>query len=215
METPKGGQYQLVLPDGTKVWLNAASSLRYPVAFQGNERKVELTGEAYFEVAKDKTRPFEVYSNNQVVQVLGTHFNINAYSNEPFVSTTLLEGSVKVTNSLTNAQKIIRPGQQSLISKDGQAGIEVKNMDLDEAVAWKNGYFMFNEEELESILKKVSRWYNVDVQYEQEELKHQLFSGTLSKYSNVSQVLKKLEMLQSIHFKIEGRKIIVTKNLHK
>jgi len=210
VETPKGGQYQLVLPDGTKVWLNAASSLRYPLAFQGNERKVELTGEAYFEVAKDKTRPFKVHSNNQVVEVLGTHFNINVYSNEPFVKTTLLEGSVKVTNSSTNAQTIIRPGEQSIIQKTGNSAIKVKDVDIDEAVAWKNGYFMFNSEQLESVLRKISRWYDVDIQYQNEELKHQLFSGTLSKYLSVSQVLKKLELLQSVHFKTEGRKIIVT-----
>ncbi|MBB5637838.1 hypothetical protein HDE68_003763 [Pedobacter cryoconitis] len=210
VETPKGGQYQLVLPDGTKVWLNAASSLRYPLAFQGNERKVELTGEAYFEVAKDKTRPFKVHSNNQVVEVLGTHFNINVYSNEPFIKTTLLEGSVKVTNSSTNAQTIIRPGEQSIIQKTGNSAIKVKDVDMDEAVAWKNGYFMFNSEQLESVLRKISRWYDVDIQYQNEELKHQLFSGTLSKYLSVSQVLKKLELLQSVHFKTEGRKIIVT-----
>ncbi|MBB6270406.1 ferric-dicitrate binding protein FerR (iron transport regulator) [Pedobacter cryoconitis] len=210
VETPKGGQYELVLPDGTKVWLNAASSLRYPLAFQGNERKVELTGEAYFEVAKDKTRPFKVHSNNQVVEVLGTHFNINVYSNEPFVKTTLLEGSVRVTNSSTNAQTIIRPGEQSIIQKAGNSAIKVKNVDMDEAVAWKNGYFMFNSEQLESVLRKISRWYDVDIQYQNEELKHQLFSGTLSKYLSVSQVLKKLELLQSVHFKTEGRKIIVT-----
>ncbi|KIO76859.1 hypothetical protein TH53_12615 [Pedobacter lusitanus] len=217
IETPNGGQFQLVLPDGTKVWLNAASSLRYPLAFQGNERKVELTGEAYFEVAKDKTRPFKVHSKSQIVEVLGTHFNINVYSNDPSVKTTLLEGSVRVTNTSLGVNTVIRPGQQAVIHKNShsQSGIEVNNTDIDEAVAWKNGYFMFNSEELESVLRKISRWYDIDIQYQNDELKHQLFSGTLSKYMSASQVLKKLELLQSVHFKTEGRKIIVTPYLHK
>jgi len=214
IETPKGGQYQVALPDGTKVWLNAASSLRYSLAFKGNERKVELTGEAYFEVAKDKTRPFKVHSHGQIVEVLGTHFNINTYSNEPTVRTTLLEGSVRVTSSLTNTSVIIRPGQQSVIRHENN-GIKVKNVDTDESVAWKNGYFMFNDEKLESILRKISRWYDVDIQYQNEELRREVFSGTLSRYLNVSQVLKKLELLKSVQFRTEGRKIIVAPYLSK
>jgi transmembrane sensor len=214
IETPKGGQYQVALPDGTKVWLNAASSLRYSLTFNGNERKVELTGEAYFEVAKDKTRPFKVYSSGQVVEVLGTHFNINTYSNESSVRTTLLEGSVKVTSLSAKTYAMIRPGQQSII-RNANKLIKVENVDMDESVAWKNGYFMFNGEQLESILRKISRWYDVDIEYQNEELKREVFSGTLSRYSSVSQVLKKLELTQSVHFKTEGRKIIVTKFLPK
>lgn len=206
VETPKGGQYQVGLPDGTKVWLNAASSLRYPLAFQGNERKVELTGEAYFEVAKDKSKPFKVYTDRQVVEVLGTHFDVNAYSDESFTRTSLVEGSVSVSSLKSGAKVKIIPGQQSIVSSN----ITVKNIDVDEAVAWKNGYFMFDEEPLESILRKVSRWYDVDIQYQNIELGRKLyFSGTLSRYSNVSKVLKKLELTESVHFKIEGRKIIV------
>lgn len=213
IETPKGGQFQLILSDGTKVWLNAASSLRYPSVFGQDERKVELDGEAYFEVAKNTAKPFLVSSSKQVVEVLGTHFNVNTYPNEPFVSTTLLEGSIKVTSPFTNTYKIIRPGQQSLINRDDDdSGIKVKNIDPDEAVAWKNGYFMFEKEGLASILRKVSRWYDVEIENPQgEKLDRLLFSGTLSKYSDVSKVLRKLELTESVRFKIIGRRIIVMK----
>lgn len=211
IETPKGGQFQLILSDGTKVWLNAASSLRYPSTFGSGDRKVELVGEAYFEVAKNEAKPFLVSSSKQVVEVLGTHFNINAYTNEPVISTTLLEGSVKVISPFKNTYKIIKPGQQSLINiNDDNPGIKVINIDSDEAVAWKNGYFMFEKEGLASILRKVSRWYDVEIENPQgEKLNKLLFSGTLSKYSDVSKVLRKLELTESIHFKIKGRRIIV------
>jgi transmembrane sensor len=206
IETPKGGQYQLTLPDGTKVWLNAASSLRYPLAFPGNERKVELTGEAYFEVAKNKAKPFKVFTDRQIVEVLGTHFDINAYTDEAATRTSLLEGSVKVSSLKSGDEIKIRPGQQSIVSSN----ISVKNIDVDEAIAWKNGYFMFDEESLESILRKVSRWYDVDILYQNIDSNKKLyFSGTLSRYSNVSKVLRRLELTESVHFKIEGRKIIV------
>ncbi|MET4139240.1 FecR domain-containing protein [Pedobacter sp. UYP1] len=212
IETPKGGQFQLILSDGTKVWLNAASSLRYPSAFGRGDRKVELVGEAYFEVAKNTAKPFLVSSSKQVVEVLGTHFNINAYTNEPVVSTTLLEGSVKVISPFTNTYKIIKPGQQSLVNSGdtNNMGIKVKNIDPDEAVAWKNGYFMFEKEGLASVLRKVSRWYDVEIENPRgEKLDKLLFSGTLSKYSDVSKVLRKLELTGSIRFKIIGRRIIV------
>ncbi|SEA36004.1 FecR family protein [Pedobacter hartonius] len=211
VETPKGGQYQIILEDGTKVWLNAASSLKYPLAFDGKERKVELNGEAYFEVAKNKSKPFRVVTDHQVVEVLGTHFDINSYTDEPFTRTSLLEGSVRVTSLASNAKVVIKPGQQSVLkSGSSSAVIAVKNIDIDEAVAWKNGYFMFDEEPLESILRKISRWYDVDVQYKGMDAKNQLyFSGTLSKYSNVSKVLKKLELTESVHFKVDGRTIVV------
>lgn len=210
VETPKGGQYQLTLADGTKVWLNAASSLRYPLRFPGDERKVELKGEAYFEVAKNKAKPFKVYTDHQVVEVLGTHFDINAYKDEPSTRTSLLEGSVRVSSFQSDSKIKIRPGQQSIVSSNSTQDIKVKNIDVDESVAWKNGYFMFDEEPLESILRKVARWYDVDIQYENIDSGKKLyFSGTLSKYSNVSKVLKKLELTESVHFKIDGRKIIV------
>lgn len=211
IETPKGGQYQITLPDQTKVWLNAASSLKYPLNFSGNERKVELYGEAYFEVAKNKDKPFKVLTNKEVVEVLGTHFNISAYDDDSFTKTSLLEGSVKVTSLTSNAQAIIKPGQQSLIDDNvANRHIDVKSIDVDEAVAWKNGYFMFESEPLESVLIKISRWYDVLIQYNDSDLNKTItFSGTLSKYNDISKVLNKLELAGSIRFKIDGRKIIV------
>lgn len=212
VEIPKGGQYQLILQDGTKVWLNAASSLRYPLAFPVNERRVELTGEAYFEVAKNKAKPFKVFTKRQKVEVLGTHFNVNAYPDEATTKTTLLEGSVSVSSLQSNAKIIIKPGEQSSLEGDaGGTTINSEEIDTDEAVAWKNGYFMFENEPLESILRKISRWYDVDIEYQEGDLTHKLFSGTLSRYSDVSKVLKKLELTQSVHFSINGRRIMVMK----
>lgn len=209
--TPNGGQYQLTLNDGTKVWLNAASSLKYPLSFEGKERKVELNGEAYFEVAHNKSKPFRVVTSHQEVEVLGTHFDINSYDDEPNTRTSLIEGSVRVTNLTSNKNITILPGQQSILSAaKPEAAIKVRNIDLDEAISWKNGYFMFDEESLESILRKIARWYDVDIQYKGLSEKNKLFfSGTLSKYSNVSKVLRKLELTESVHFKIEGRTILV------
>lgn len=158
--TPNGGQYQLNLPDGTAVWLNAASSLKYPTYFSGRERKVELTGEAYFEVAKNKAMPFIVKTGRQEVRVLGTHFNINSYSNEKETKTTLLEGAVKVAGN--GATVVLKPGQQAVLSS---SQLQVQPVDIEEAIAWKNGYFQFNRSDLESLMRQVSRWYNVKVQY--------------------------------------------------
>jgi len=209
VETPKGGQYQLSLPDGTQVWLNAASTLKYPIIFSEKERVVQLTGEAYFEVAKSKGKRFVVSTVNQSVEVLGTHFNVNSYSDEIYTRTTLMEGSVQVKNSESGQTAVIRPGQQTLVSTD-RSVVGIKDVDVDEAMAWRNGYFMFDEEPLESILRKVSRWYDVDIQYQNSDLKKKLlFSGTLSRYSNVSKVLKKLELTDAVRFKIAGRIIIV------
>lgn len=201
---PKGGQYQLVLADGTKVWLNAASSLRFPTAFTGKNRTVELTGEAYFEVAKTKDKPFNVKTLTQTVQVLGTHFNINAYTNEASVKTTLLEGSVKVFSA--NASVLISPGQQSVL---GNTGIfEVKNdLDTDGTVAWKNGIFQFKEADIQTIMRQISRWYDIDVLFK-GKITTDLYGGKISRNVNLSQVLKILE-LSGINFTIEGRTIIV------
>jgi len=208
--TPKGGQYQIILPDGTRVWLNAASVLKYPVAFTSTARKVELTGEAYFEVAKNKAKPFIIHTAKQEVTVLGTHFNINAYADEPNTRTSLLEGSVKVAKLNDAASVMIKPGQAALVGDPGSASrIQIASIDPDEAVAWKNGYFMFDSENLESILRKVARWYDVDITWQSRNSAQKEFSGTISKYSNASQVLKKLELTEAVHFKIEGRKIIV------
>jgi len=201
---PKGGQYQLILADGTKVWLNAASSLKFPTAFTGKNRTVELTGEAYFEVAKNKDKPFNVKTTTQTVQVLGTHFNINTYSNEANVRTTLLEGSVKVYSA--NASVMISPGQQAVLANTGT--FEVKHdVDIDEIVAWKNGIFQFNEADIQTVMRQISRWYDIDVEYK-GKIPADLYRGKISRNVNVSQVLKILE-LSGINFTIEGRKIIV------
>ena len=206
LETSRGEQYQVVLPDGSHVWLNAASSLKYPVVFSGNERVVELTGEAYFEVAHNKAMPFKVKTQQQEVEVLGTHFNVNAYNDEKTTATTLMEGSVKITSIADHKNTLIKPGQQSSINNQG---IQVRQVDTDEAIAWKNGYFLFNNENLESIMRKISRWYNVEVVYKSDAPRSMVFSGTVSKYKNVSQVLKTLELTNSVHFRIDNSKITV------
>jgi len=209
IETPRGGQYQLILPDDTKVWLNSGSSLRYPLAFNGKQRIVDLKGEAYFEVTKNKTKSFKVVTLNQDVTVLGTHFNINAYDNEPLTKTTLLEGSVRVGNTSSSANIMLKPGQAAMLSNNKPISFTLSNVDTDEAVAWQNGYFMFNDEPLESILRKVSRWYDVDIEYTTTAFNRETFSGTISKYSNASQVLRKIELTGSVHFSINGRRIKV------
>lgn len=207
LETARGEQYQVVLPDGSHVWLNAASSLKYPVAFSGGERVVELTGEAYFEVAHNKAMPFKVKTLRQQVEVLGTHFNVNAYNDEKITATTLLEGSVKVTSAADHRNTIIKPGQQSVI---GGGEIRVREVDTDEAMAWKNGYFLFNNENLGSIMRKISRWYNVDVLYQNDAAQSMVFSGTVSKYKNVSQVIRILELTNAVHFRIDNNRVIVS-----
>jgi len=209
IETPKGGQYQINLPDGTKVWLNAASSLKYPTQFAAKERQVELSGEAYFEVYKDKEHPFIVRTNKQDVEVLGTHFNINSYTDEPIVKTTLLEGSVRVTLNFlsTNKEsKIIKPGQQSQMTSKGISIIN--NVDLEDIVAWKNGYFKFNEN-LESIMHKLARWYDIQIVYKIKPDPKQMLQGEISRNRNLSEVLNMLQYTGNIHFKVEGRRIMV------
>jgi transmembrane sensor len=220
IETPRGGQYQVNLPDGTKVWLNAGSSLRYPAQFAVSKREVELKGEAYFEVAKGmikgnergKRLPFVVKTDAQEVEVLGTHFNINSYKEEGNTQTTLLEGSVAVHplafNGTALPTKIIKPGEQSVLNG---ASIQVATVDTEKALAWKEGFFMFEDEGLQSIMHQVARWYDVDVEFKDSSLKTKGFSGTVSRFTNVSQVLKKIELTGSVHFKIEGRRIVVTK----
>ncbi|WP_342328534.1 FecR family protein [Pedobacter sp. FW305-3-2-15-E-R2A2] len=206
IETPVGGQYQVVLPDGTKVWLNAASSLKFPSTFARLvNRKVDLRGEAYFEVAKNKQQPFIVKTAEQEVEVLGTHFNINTYKDEQGVKTTLLEGSVKIHNGVES--KILKLGEQSTLTNQR---FMVKTIDVEEAIAWKKGYFYFNNENIESIMRKLSRWYNVEVQYE-GKIPNEGFYGTVSQTKNISQVLSILEKTKGVHFRIEGRRITVMK----
>lgn len=164
--TPKGGQYQVLLPDGTKVWLNAASSLKYPPLFSKTERRVELTGEGYFEVAPNKLSPFIVQTENQSVKVLGTHFNINAYKDTRNTSTTLLEGSVMIDYSSSEKRnsQLLKPGQQAVLN--GEHRLAVKTVDLSNAVAWKNGLFYFENTPVEQVLAEFARWYNFDFEFE-------------------------------------------------
>lgn len=205
--TSKGNQYQVLLPDGTKVWLNAASSLKYPEVFTGNERKVILSGEAYFEVAKNKDMPFRVHSRNQDVQVLGTHFNINSYSDDQSIKTTLLEGAIKVSNA--NFSKILKPGEQSLVENNGLGNINViKNIDLDGEIAWKKGLFSFNNVALKTILIQLERWYDIKIDY--QSIPDKRYNGMVPRKSNLSEVLNMLELTGNISFKIEeGRRLKV------
>ncbi len=204
IQTPKGGKFLVMLPDGSKVWLNAASSLRFPTVFKGSKREVELKGEAYFEVAPDKSMIFEVNTRNQVVQVLGTHFNINAYPDEPSVNTTLLEGSVIVSDLRTNTTQLLKPGEQSKVSQK----MEVVNVkDAGEAVAWKDGYFQFNDEDIQTVMRQIERWYDVKVIYEGKVPKYR-FGGEIERSLSLLQVLKILEKTK-VHFRLEGREVIV------
>jgi transmembrane sensor len=211
ISTPRGGQYKITLADGTMVWLNAASSIRFPVLFTGTQRKVEITGEVYFEVAKNKTMPFKVKASSSEVEVLGTHFNVNAYEDEASIKTTLLEGSVKVstTSFVSNTQttKFLQPGQQASSSNNGKINI-LNNVDLEETMAWKNGRFQFKSTDLKSMLRQIARWYDVDVEYKGNVDLH--FTGQLTRNENVSKVFEKLALTNEVHFKIEGRRIIVS-----
>jgi transmembrane sensor len=203
LTTPRGGQYQLQLPDGTHVWLNASSSIKYPTAFTGKKRDVEISGEAYFKIAKNPGQPFIVTVNGMEVQALGTQFNINSYNDEASVSTTLVEGSVKVTSD--NVGVILEPGQQSQL-KNGRLRL-IKNANTEEITSWKEGWFHFESVDLKTILRQFSRWYDVDVVYE-GEIKNRKFFGVVNRSSTLLNVLEMLKD-NNIVFKIEGKKLIV------
>ena len=202
IETPRGGQYQVNLPDGTKVWLNAASSLSFPLTFAANERKVLLTGEAYFEVAKDKAKPFRVEVRDVNVEVLGTHFNVMAYKEDGEVRTTLLEGSVRLNHNDISA--LLKPGEQGYLS---QSKFNVTPANVAMITAWKNGWFLFDNTDLYTLMGQISRWYDVDVIYE-EGVKKEVFNGKIARKSELSKVLKILE-IGGVRFKIEGHKLII------
>jgi transmembrane sensor len=210
MSTPPGGQFRLKLPDGTDVWLNAASSINYPAAFTGKDRTVTITGEAYFEVATLRLRsgqkmPFKVKINGSTeVEVLGTHFNVNAYADEPGIKTTLLEGSVKVSKDL--ASVILKPGEQTSVSQRSQPSQPIA-VETDLVMAWKNGLFNFNKVSLQDVMKQIARWYDVDIVY-QGEIKPKKFGGEIQRDLNLSEVLEGLKET-GIHFRIEGKKLIV------
>lgn len=206
ISTPRGGQYQVTLSDGTKVWLNAASSIRFPVVFIGKERRVEITGEAYFEVAKNKAMPFKVKASSSEIEVLGTHFNVNSYDDEASIKTTLLEGSVKVYGG-NQTPKFLKPGQQAGINKAGRIDV-MSGADTEEAIAWKNGLFIFNSTDVKSIMRQISRWYDVDVEYRGNVNLH--FTGQVTRNADVAKVLEKIALTEEVHFKIDGTKIIVS-----
>jgi transmembrane sensor len=203
IETPKGGKYQIILPDGSKVWLNSVSSLRFPAVFNGKERNVELTGEAFFEVAKNKEKPFIVKTNAMNVMVTGTQFNIMAYSDEKYSSTTLVEGSVNVSN--VNGDMVLKPGEQ-VVSNHG-AKLSKSIVDVEQNIAWKNGLFQFSNSDMRTVMNQISRWYDVTVEY-RDSVPEKHFGGYISRDSKLSQVLKMLE-LSGVKFKIEEKKIIV------
>nr|WP_121274138.1 FecR family protein [Pedobacter schmidteae] len=205
LSTAKGETYILILPDKSKVWMNAASTLTYTASLNGAERRVRLEGEAYFQVAEDKTRPFVVETRKQTVQVLGTHFNINAYADEENVKTTLLQGSVKVFNQLD--AKILKPGEQSSVRDHS---ISVAEVDTERMVAWKSNKFLFENDDIQYIMRMIARWYDVEVVYA-GEMPREKFGGGVSRFDNVSQVLKILESTGGVHFKLEGRRIFVSK----
>ena len=222
--TPRGGKFRVILPDGSKVWLNAASSLKYPTKFLSHERQVELNGEAYFEITHVKTGsnvalPFRVRSAGQVVEVLGTHFNINSYSDENSVKTTLLEGKVKVIKTQANVSinpasgklataLILKPGEQAQLASGNRPNLNlIAQADVEEAVAWKNGQFQFKDTDLPTIMRQIARWYDVKVGY-QGKIPDMKFRGKISRDVPLSQIFQILQ-LSGVNFKLDGRKITV------
>jgi transmembrane sensor len=206
LTTPRGGQYQLVLPDGSKVWLNAASGITYPTAFTGKERKVTITGEAYFEVVHNARMPFKVKAGNQTIEDIGTHFDINAYEDEPAMKVSLLEGSVKVV-SQAGTTRSLTPGQQAIINSTGVTRIDDK-ADMEEVMAWKNGQFKFASADIHAVMRQIARWYNIDLEYEKPVT--ETFYVKTSRNTPLSTVLRILETTGGVHFAIDGKMIIVS-----
>ena len=219
IETPRGRQFQLLLADGSKVWLNAASSIRFPASFDGKERKVEITGEAYFEVATVYSPdlkgnvPFKVQVTTSAgdagfIEVHGTHFNVNTYDQKGIAKTTLLEGSVSISKD--NNTQLLTPGQQALVKTENGSNSPIRiaeHVDVEQVMAWKNGYFSFANTDLEGVMQQIARWYDVEIVYE-GKIPQRKFGGEISRNNNASQVLKVLEE-SKVHFRIEGKKIVV------
>ncbi|WP_295119765.1 FecR family protein [uncultured Chitinophaga sp.] len=206
MSTPRGGSYKITLPDGTQVWLNASSSITYPTVFTGGERVVSISGEAYFEVAQNAQQPFKVSTRGMEVQILGTSFNINAYDDEPSVRTTLLEGSVKVVAGGQSTPPI-QPGQQAKLTSNGLTVIN--DVNTDETIAWKNGYFQFTDADMATVMRQLEKWYDVEVIYE-GQIPKRSFGGGMQRTLPLTKVLDILEE-NDVQFRIEGKKIIVMK----
>jgi len=213
LSTPAGGQYQVTLADGTKVWLNALSKLQFPNAFTGKDRTVDLTGEAYFEIAKDKSRPFMVRVNGMQVQVLGTNFNINAYTDEGEIRTTLLEGAVRLVKGEISAP--LKPGQQAATGVGGAgnapgiavSGFSIHNADIDQVMAWKNGFFSWDAADVHTVMRQISRWYGVEIRYEGTPTKA-LFGGEIGRDLTLTQVLTGLGK-SKVHFQLDGKILTV------
>ncbi|WP_207427590.1 FecR family protein [Pedobacter sp. SYSU D00535] len=205
LTTPKGAHYRLILADGTKVWLNASSSITFPVTFSGDTRDVELSGEAYFEVVENKHKPFTVKTKRTEVKVLGTHFNVSAYADDPITRTTLLEGSVQLKHGTQAA--LLLPGQKGEVA-EGNPALRVAKADLQEAVGWKNGLFIFRDENIVEVMKKVARWYDVQVEFE-GNVKTKAFGGTVSRFKDITEILDLMQLAGGIHYKIEGRRVVI------
>lgn len=208
ISTPRGGQYQVVLAEGTRVWLNAASNLRFPTAFPGAERVVELKGEGYFDVAHNKAKPFRVKVESAEVQVLGTQFNVNSYEDEPAMQTTLVEGAVKISRGTESM--LLQPGEQAIVRSGGDQEIRInRNVDVQEIVGWKTGMFIFKSADIRSIMRQLSRWYDIEVEY-RDEIRSS-FTGMISRKVTISEVLNLLEQTGAVTFLVKDRKIIVKK----
>lgn len=203
---PKGGQFQIILPDQTKVWLNSETKLLFPDNFALSQRHVTLQGEAYFEVSKDKHHPFTVAALNKKIEVLGTHFNVRAYPTENTFKTTLLEGKVRVTDLRSGQVSMLRPHQEFTAINNL---LKIREAVSDGAVAWKNGYFDFNDKSLETAMEELARWYNVNIDFRNEQSRDVVLGGTMSRYSNIDQILNKIELTGLVHFTISNHTIIV------
>jgi transmembrane sensor len=206
VNTARGNQYQLILADGSRVWLNSASSLRFPTSFTGNRREVELDGEGYFEVTKDAAKPFHVKTRNQDIEVLGTNFNVNAYNDEEATRTTLLEGKVKVSSTANGQWSMLKPGEQAVKKENSPFTIDY-SPDLEQVMAWKNGWFEFDDTDIKVVMRQISRWYDVDIRFDTKTT-NETYGGRISRKLNLSNILKMLESY-GLHFKLEGKTLTV------
>lgn len=207
LTTPRGGKFTLTLSDGTVVTLDAASSITYPVVFTGKERRVEITGQAYFDVVHNAAKPFHVSAKGQLIEDLGTAFNVNAYPDDPFIKVTLVEGLVDVSNEQEKASLV--PGQQAMV-KDGESKMRVKVVNVEETIAWKNGWFIFHHENLQNIMKQAGRWYDAEIVID-PALMNKKLGGNISRYKEISELLENLKLTGGLDYRIEGRKVTLTK----
>ena len=209
LEIPRGAEYFIILSDSTKVWLNSESKLRYPVVFAGDERNVELTGEAYFEVAKDKTRPFKVFAENQVAEVTGTEFNLTAYPDDKLIFTTLVEGRVRVfPKDKPELVQTLIPGYQTYCYKES-GDISIRQVNVNEYIAWKSGIFSFKDKPLEEMMLTLSRWYDINIVFEDQSKKNIRFTGEVQRYENFEKILTLIEKTYEVKFKLTGNEIVV------